>query len=930
MLLKIGNKRNQEDQALSMSRVSLRQILVLPFVFQIFAAVGLTGYLSVRNGQKAVNDLVSRLHQEVSGRIDQQLDSYMATPQQLVQANQDAIDMNLLDLQNRKQLGKYLWRQANASDVGYVIVGFENGDYAAAGKLFDDGRITIDDLSPKDHKGSKNLFTWEADSEGNRTKIVLDNGEFDLHQEGWYSEAAKQKKRVWSPVYNWVVDPFPLSIAASQPIYNEKKELVAVIAIEQRLSQISDFLRKLKVSPEGRTFVLERDGVLIGDSANEEPFTVVDGKPERLKATDSQDPLIKATAKHLIERFGDLEKIKEVEQLSFQLKGERQFVQVTPWTDEQGLDWLMVVAVPEGDFMGQINANTRNTVLLCFLALGVATVLGFYTSRWITKPIMRLSEASGAIADGELDQQVDTSQVKEIGVLAQSFNGMAQQLRESFRALEKTNEDLENRVEERTTELQEAKENADTANQAKSEFLANMSHELRTPLNGILGYAQILDASKEIDGQDRKGVEIIKQCGSHLLTLINDVLDLSKIEARKMELHPTEFHFPSFLQGVAEICRIKAEKKNIEFAYIHNGQIPTGIRADEKRLRQVLINLLSNAIKFTEKGQVSFTIETEMMDNVHGEEAKLYRIRFKVKDTGVGIAPDEVGKIFQPFEQVGNVKKQGEGTGLGLAISQSIVAMMSGTLQVKSELNQGSTFWFDLVLPEGAAWAQSDQQGAVTGYEGQVRKILVVDDRWENRSVVVNLLRPLGFELLEADNGKEGLEQIFENHPDLVVADMAMPVMDGHEMLRQLRQSPAGKDLPVIASSASVFETDQLQSLEAGADLFLPKPIELDSLLVALKDLLNLEWILNTENEGKNSQSMNHAEIYSEEITPPAEEDLKILKDLSRRGLINDLLVEINRIAEQDSQYHAFTQQLHQLAQGYQLKKVRTFLEQYS
>ncbi|MEO6861629.1 MAG: PAS domain S-box protein, partial [Microcoleus sp.] len=281
--------------------------------------------------------------------------------------------------------------------------------------------------------------------------------------------------------------------------------------------------------------------------------------------------------------------------------------------------------------------------------------------------------------------------------------------------------------------MAKAKEAAEAANRAKSEFLANMSHELRTPLNGIMGYAQILQRSKLLNEEERSRIDVIYQCGSHLLTLINDILDLSKIEAQKVELMPTDFHFPAFLQGVAEMCRIRAELKGIQFHFPSAPELPIGIHADEKRLRQVLINLLSNAIKFTDAGSVTFIVS-------FATEAK---IRFEIRDTGTGIAQHQLQTIFQPFEQVGDRRRQTEGTGLGLAISKRIVELMGSTIQVQSEMNVGSIFWFDVDLYQAEEWvktSQIDHRGQIIGIKDRQPKIVVIDDKWANRSVISNLL----------------------------------------------------------------------------------------------------------------------------------------------------------------------------------------------
>jgi signal transduction histidine kinase/CheY-like chemotaxis protein len=378
------------------------------------------------------------------------------------------------------------------------------------------------------------------------------------------------------------------------------------------------------------------------------------------------------------------------------------------------------------------------------------------------------------------------------------------------------------------------------ANQAKSQFLANMSHELRTPLNGILGYAQVLTMrGSSLDERQRRSVEVIRESGKHLLRLIDDILDLARVETGKLELMPAPTDLLAMLQFIDRVIAVRTEQKGLSYACETDEGLPTAVVVDEKRLSQVLLNLLGNAVKFTAQGKVVLNVQ-----RLPDAAAGAVRLRFSVQDTGPGIEAKDLQRIFEPFEQVGELSQRAGGTGLGLAICKRIVELMGGRIEVRSVVGAGSTFWFELQLPIAAevALAAEDPLRNVSGYEGERRTILVADDVAANRAIATGMLGMVGFRTVEATNGLEVLEQLRAHKPQLVIMDVMMPMMDGLEAIRRIRQTPQFASLPIIAVSARTYDTDRSQALEAGADAFLPKPLDLGPLFAQIGTLLGITW----------------------------------------------------------------------------------------
>lgn len=520
-------------------------------------------------------------------------------------------------------------------------------------------------------------------------------------------------------------------------------------------------------------------------------------------------------------------------------RGEELFFQ-----DNKGVDWVSYSHITDngwGIFVVQEKSeffqNKRDFQNLAFL-IGLVAVLGtsgftFLLASHIIKPISNLGKAAIDIAEGNLDRRVEVQRQDELGILGSYFNLMATQLKTSF------------------TELEKTKEVAVSANNAKDRFIANISHELRTPLNGIIGYAKVLKRELPLTGKQTEKFNIIERSGFHLLTLINDLLDFSKNKVHKMELNPTRLNLSTLLNSVIGIVRNEAEEKGLEVITIFE-KLPSQVLADEKRLQQILINLLYNSVKFTDYGKIILRVRG-INDFSTDRGLTRQKIRFEVIDTGVGIGQGEKAKIFQPFEQVGDVKTRSAGTGLGLSICQQLVSLMGGKLKVKSKLGKGSNFWFEVYFPlvENIVDIPQKQQELVNldklkGYKGKQRTILVVDDKEANRGLLINILEPLGFRVLTAENGNQMFMVLNQEIPDLICLDLFMPKKTGFTSAKQLRQIAKFRHIPLFVLSATAITEEIYQYLQC--DEFLNKPLNEEKLVGLLQRYLYLEWVFDTEN----------------------------------------------------------------------------------
>ncbi|MGB0385687.1 MAG: AAA family ATPase [Ardenticatenaceae bacterium] len=490
---------------------------------------------------------------------------------------------------------------------------------------------------------------------------------------------------------------------------------------------------------------------------------------------------------------------------------------------------------------------------------------------------------------------------------------------------------LEQRVKERTREAEEARAIAEEANRAKSTFLANMSHELRTPLNAILGFSQIMTRSRTLAKEHVENLGIISRSGEHLLTLINNVLDLSKIEAGKTTLNKQNFDLYRLLDDLEDMFQLPASEKRLQLLFERTPDVPRYVHTDSVKLRQVVINLLNNAIKFTDEGGVSVRVAAK------GELSGATGLSFSVSDTGAGIAPEELDKLFEAFVQTEAGQKAQEGTGLGLPISRQFVKLMGGEMRVESQacadggsIRRGTTFHFDIQVAQVEA---SDLQEArstrrVIALEpNQPRyRILIVDDKFSNRELLIRLLNPLGFSLQEASNGQEAIEIWEAYSPHLIWMDMRMPVMDGYEATKRIKETPKGQATAIIALTASTFEEEQAVVLSAGCDDFLRKPFRSNDIFDMMHQHIGVRFVYDEDEASSSSATVAQEEA----LTPAALAALpaELLAQLQKAVYVSDIELTEERIAQISHHHPALAKQLTTLADEFEYDEILELIEE--
>lgn len=692
-------------------KLSLKSLLIALFIPQLVIIIALTGYLSFYTGKQAVDELATELRREVMQRIYQHLKTHMAMPPLANQINVDLIEAGRLTLQHWPGLEYHFWKQVQQfKTVSYLGLGSVEGNYVGA-KVRDNGSILVEVV---DETTAGYLETWETDAQGQLTLVSRRVADYDPRQRPWFKVAAQAQRPIWSPIYVYF-SGWSTTISANQPFYDTQGQLRGIATADLTLLDIGDFLKSLEINKIGQTFIVERhSGLLVSTSTTERPFRKNPStqRAEQLHALESHNPLTHATMKYLTTRFQTLEEIDSNQQIEFNYQHQRQFLQLRPFQDHLGLDWLIIVVIPQAYFMAQINNNTRNTLLLSVAALLIAVLIAIHAARWAMQPIHHLNVATQALTEGQWQQVAEIERQDEIGELARSFNKMAEQLQLSYNQLADSNRSLEMRVQERTQALSRTLKNLEnTQNQLIMQekmaslgiLTAGIAHEIKNPLNFVNNFAflslDLLNELKTLLHQQPAAVEEILQ---HLQVNLSSIYEEGQRAdgiVRGMLLHARGMRGQRQLTDINHLVqeavnlayhsmRSQGRYLNVNIETDYEVPLPQLVVVAQD-LSRVLVNLLNNAYYALYIKQRQQQADYQPVLSVQTQNTPEW-ITIHIRDNGSGIATAVRDKIFTPFF---TTKPAGEGTGLGLSLSYDIIVQgHQGELAVETEEGQYSEF----------------------------------------------------------------------------------------------------------------------------------------------------------------------------------------------------------------------------------------------
>ncbi|WP_160148420.1 ATP-binding protein [[Leptolyngbya] sp. PCC 7376] len=828
--------------------------MTVPFVVQICAVVGLTSFWSYRTGQASIHQIKDQLQTELSGRLEEKLQSYLALPHRINRLTVNAVEQGFFDLDFTGDIEtqtRFLASQLQAfPEASWIYCGSANqGSFLGVKTENETMFVAVANAET----GFRTTF-YDLDLQGNRissSPYEIEQEIYNAAERDWYQSAIAIGGEKWTPIHADITNTY-LYLTASYPIYDGVMQtLQGVCSVDLTLNDLDQFLAEnLLVGKDKTIFIAERDGQLVSTSTGISTFTKqpeTENTQKRATLQNFDDPLVRSVGQYLTEKQPNWSEQRRSQSVEFDYQGKRQWLKIVPFQDEYGLDWMIFVVIPEAEYMAEINANMRQNVWLCVGAIAVTIGLGFATANWVILPLRHFTKSVRAITLGNWQQSLPERERKdEIGELARSVELMASQLEISFSSLQEHNQELQR---------------LDTL---KDEFLSNTSHELRTPLNGIIGIAEsLLDGvTGQLPLETQQNLAMIVSSGRRLGSLVDDLLDFFKLKHTELELQCKPIALRELVEVVLTLCRPLVKHSLISFEnQVAEDLIP--VHADENRLQQIFHNLIGNAIKFTDQGYIRITAEQV------GET-----INIAVSDTGIGIPAEQQTRIFESFEQVdGSSAREYSGTGLGLAITKKLVELHGGAIAVTSEPDQGSTFSFTLpastetvIATERSAPAQAleniqqsfvmrrlvgdAERGFLTDPETlradheERYSILIVDDEPVNVQVLVNHLSLQDYAIAQASNGIEALQLIESGiKPDIVLLDIMMPRMTGYEVCKKLREKYSLDELPVVMLTAKNQVNDLVAGFNCGANDYLTKPISKTELLARIKTHLQLSSI---------------------------------------------------------------------------------------